>query len=154
MGNTRLDILILALAVGTAAGRNVMDSNYAGARDVFMAGAGAIITRNPHKGIGTESRGIPLFFYRKEKLSLYRNSQLNDYYYGVRSSEAIPGRPEYDVCDSIGLLTVLSLNYRLNKRWSVMGMAAIQWLGSEIIDSPIVEKDYMVSMLLGIMCRF
>ncbi len=26
---------------------------------------------NPHKGIGTESRGIPLFFYQKGKLSLY-----------------------------------------------------------------------------------
>ena len=258
MGNTSLNILILALAVGTAVGRDVMDSNYTGARDVFMAGAGAIITRNPHKGIGTESRGIPLFFYRREKLSLYgpivnysllkeerwevrglarmrfegyeeddsrylrgmddrewtlelggslsralgegrvtadvsadvlnehkghevrlsynydfrgpanirdlmvtpsigvtyRSSQLNDYYYGVRSSEAIPGRPEYDVGDSIGLLTALRLNYRLNERWSVMGMAAVQWLGSEITDSPIVEKDYMASMLLGIMCRF
>ena len=84
----------------------------------------------------------------------YRSNQLNDYYYGVRSSEAIPGRPEYDVGDSIGLLTALRLNYRLNERWSVMGMAAVRWLGSEITDSPIVEKDYMASMLLGIMCRF
>jgi outer membrane scaffolding protein for murein synthesis (MipA/OmpV family) len=52
------------------------------------------------------------------------------------------------------MLTALRLNYRFNDRWSVMGMAAIQWLGSEITNSPIVEKDYMASMLLGIMYRF
>jgi len=250
--------LVIVLAVETALGRDVMDSNYAGTRDVFMAGAGAVISLNPHRGIGTESHGIPLFFYQQEKLSLYgpmvnyslikeagwevrglarmrfegyeeddsrylrgmddrewtlelggsvsralgegritadasadvlnehkghqvrlsynydfrgaanirdllvtpgigvtyRSSQLNDYYYGVRSSEAIPGRPEYDVGDSTGLLTALRLNYRLDEQWSVMGMASVQWLGNEITDSPIVEKHYMASFLLGIMCRF
>lgn len=253
-----LYILIIMLAVGTAAGRDVMDSNYAGTRDIFMAGAGAVISLNPHKGIGAESRGIPLFFYSKEKFSLYgpmmnyslvkeagwevralarmrfegyeeddsrylrgmddrewtlefggslsrslgegrvtadfsadvlnehqghevrlsynydfrgaanirdllvtpsigvayRSSRLNNYYYGVRSSEAIPGRPEYNVGDSTGLLTALRLNYRLDESWSVMGMASVQWLGSEITDSPIVEKHYRASLLLGIMCRF
>ena len=84
----------------------------------------------------------------------YRSRHLNDYYYGVRSDEAIAGRPEYDVGDSIGLLTALRLNYRLNEQWSVMAMGSVQWLGSEITDSPIVEKDYMASLLLGIMCRF
>jgi len=58
----------------------------------------------------------------------YRSRQLNDYYYGVRSSEAIPGRPEYDVGDSVGLLTALRLNYRLNELWSVMAMGSVQWL--------------------------
>ena len=253
-----LYILIIILAVETAAGREVMDSNYAGAREVFMAGAGAVISLNPHKGIGAESRGIPLFFYQKEKLSLYgpmmnysllkeagwevralarmrfegyeeddsrylrgmderewtlelggslsrslgegrvtadvsadvlnehkghevrlsynydfrgpanirdllvtpsigvtyRSSRLNDYYYGVRSDEAIPGRPEYNVGDSAGLLTALRLNYRLSERWSAMGMAFVQWLGSEITDSPIVEKHYRASFMVGIMCRF
>ena len=258
MGNTRLNILILALAVGTAAGRDVMDSNYAGARDVFMAGAGAIITRNPHKGIGTESRGIPLFFYRKEKLSLYgpimnylllkeerwevrglarmrfegyeeddsrylrgmddrewtlelggslsrilgearitadvsadvlnehkghqvrlsynydlrgpanirdllvtpsigvtyRNSQLNDYYYGVRASEVIAGRPEYDVGDSTGMTAGVRINYALSENLSLMGMISFEWLGDEIKNSPIVDKDHMESFLLGMIYRF
>jgi outer membrane protein len=84
----------------------------------------------------------------------YRSRQLNDYYYGVRSDEVIPSRPEYDVGDSIGLLAALRLNYRLNEQWSVMAMSSIQWLGSEITNSPIVEKDYMASLLLGIMYRF
>jgi len=223
-----------------------------------MAGGGAVITENPYKGVGTESRGIPLFLYKVDRLSLYgpivdyslfendgwrasaiakvrfegfdeddsrylngmddrewtfelggalsrafdwgrlmadfsadvlgehegyeldlsygydfngafklpalmvtpsigvnyRSSQLNDYYYGVRSSEAIAGRPRYDAGDSTGLTTGLRLNYRLDDRWSLMGMAFLEWLGDEITDSPIVDEDYVASFLIGIMYRF
>jgi outer membrane protein len=223
-----------------------------------MAGAGAVISLNPHKGIGTKSRGIPIFFYRRDKLSIYgpmvnyslfkndewevrgvarmrfegyededskylrgmddrewtmelggslsrvlgearvtanittdvlnehkghevtlsynydfraaanirnllvtpgfgvtyRSSRLNDYYYGVRSSEAIRGRPRYSVGDSTGLMASLRLNYRFSEKWSAMSMASVEWLGSEITDSPIVEKHYVASFLLGIMRRF
>ena len=84
----------------------------------------------------------------------YRSRQLNDYYYGVRDDEVIPGRPEYHAGDSIGLLAGLRLNYRLDERWSTMAMASVQWLGSEITDSPVVEKHYVASFLLGIMYRF
>lgn len=223
-----------------------------------MAGGGAVITENPYKGIGTKIRGIPLFFYKMDRFSLYgpiinyslfendrwrasaitklrfegyeeddsrflrgmddrewtfelggalsrafdwgrlmtdfsadvlgehegyelhmsygydfngvfklpelkvtpsigvnyRSSQLNDYYYGVRSSEAIAGRPRYDAGDSTGLTTRLRLNYRLDARWSLMGMASLEWLGEEITDSPIVDEDYVGSFLIGIMYRF
>jgi outer membrane protein len=264
-------ILIVTLAVVPALGQSVNQSkntpdgkrqmpnaNEAYSRDVFMAGAGAVISLNPHKGIGTEIRGIPIFFYRKGKLSIYgpmvnysllknddwevrgvakmrfegyededskylrgmddrewtmelggslsralgqarvtaditadvlnehkghevtlsynydfrapanirdllvtpsfgvtyRSRHLNDYYYGVRSSEAIRGRPRYSVGDSIGLMAALRLNYRFGEKWSVMGMTSVEWLGSEITDSPIVEKHYVASFLLGIMRRF
>jgi outer membrane protein len=251
-------ILIIMSAVGATKGRDIPAPEYAGPREIFMAGAGTVITRNPHRGIGTESRGIPLFLYQREKVSLYgpmmsysvlkdagwvvrglarmrfegyeeddsrylrgmddrewtlelgcsmsrefswgeltalgtadvlnvhkghelrlsydydfrgafnlpdlsvtpgigvtyRSSDLNDYYYGVRSDEAMAGRPEYDVGDSTGLRTALRLNYRLDEQWSVMCMVSVQWFGREITDSPIVEKDYMASALLGIMYRF
>lgn len=250
--------LIIIAAGMSASGRETPPAEYVRTREVFMAGAGAVITRNPHKGIGTESRGIPLFFYSREKLSLYgpfasysllddagwrlrglarmrfegyeeddsrylrgmddrewtlelgtavsrafgpgeltatgtadvlnehrghelrltydydfrgafnvpelsltpgagfiyRSSDLNDYYYGVRSDEVIAGRPEYNVGDSTGLLVSLRLNYLLDERWSVMAMTAAEWLGSEITDSPIVEKDYEITLLLGVMYRF
>ena len=253
-----LFILIAFPAVAAAAGRDATVPDYAGTREVFMAGAGAVISLNPHKGIGTEARGIPLFFYQREKLSLYgpfvnyslvkdehwevrgvarmrfegydpddsrylrgmddrewtlelggslsrilgearitadistdvlnehgghevrlsynydfrgpanirnlmvtpsigvtyRSSDLNDYYYGVRREEAIAGRPEYHVGDSVSLLTALRLNYMLNEQWSVMAMGAVHWLDDEITDSPIVEKNYAASVLLGIMYRF
>jgi len=251
-------VLIIAAGAGGALGEEAPAEKYAGTTEVFMAGAGAVITRNPYKGIGAEGRGIPLFFYRSENLSLYgpiasysllddvgwrlrglarmrfegydqddsrylrgmddrdwtlelgaavsrgfgpgeltasgtsdvlnehrghevrltydydfrgafgvtelsvtpgagltyRSSDLNDYYYGVRSDEAAPGRPEYEAGDSTGLLASLRANYMLNERWSVMAMTAVEWLGSEITDSPIVDKDYEVSALLGVMYRF
>lgn len=246
------------MAVDLALGQNAADANEASSRDIFMAGAGAVISLNPYKGIGTESRGIPIFFYRKDNLLIYgpmvnysllknadwevlgisrmrfegyededskylrgmddrewtlelggslsrvlgearvtaditadvlnehkgyevtlsynydfraaanirdllvtpsigvtyRSRHLNDYYYGVRSSEAISGRPQYSIGDSTGLMAALRLNYRFGERWSVMSMASIEWLGSEITDSPIVEKHYVASFLLGIMRRF
>ena len=256
----RKTVLILTafLAGASGSGKEAPATDYTGPREIFMAGAGAVISLNPHKGIGTEVRGIPFFFYQKEKLSLYgpmmnysllkeeywevrglarmrfegyeeddsrylrgmddrewtlelggslsrilgearitaeasadvlnehrghevrlsynydfrgaanirdlmvtpsigvtyRSSDLNDYYYGVRRDEAIEGRPEYNAGDSIGLLTALRLNYRLDEQWSVMAMGAVHWLDDEITDSPIVEKDYAASVLLGIMYRF
>ena len=254
-------LLILSIFMGcvsSVSGREVMDANFAGPREIFMAGAGAVISFNPHKGIGAEVRGIPLFFYQKDRLALYgpmmnysllkegpwevrgiarmrfegyeeddsrylrgmderrwtlelggslsrilgearitadvtadvlnehrghqvrlsynydfrgpagirdlmvtpsvgvayRSSDLNDYYYGVRSGEAIAGRPEYHAGDSIGLMTALRLNYRLDERWSAMAMGSVQWLGSEITESPIVARDYTASVLLGILYRF
>ena len=64
------------------------------------------------------------------------------------------GRPQYDAGDSTGLTTGLRLNYRLDDRWSLMGMAFLEWLGDEITESPIVDKDYVASFLIGIMYRF
>ncbi len=84
----------------------------------------------------------------------YRSSQLNDYYYGVRSSEAAAGRPRYKAGDSSGPTAGLRLNYRLDDRWSLMGMASLKWLGDEITDSPIVDEGYVASFLIGIMYRF
>ena len=251
-------VLIIMTGAGAALGEEAPAEKYAGTRDVFMAGAGAVITRNPYKGIGTESRGFPMFFYRRDKLSLYgpmanysllddggwrlrglarmrfegfdqddsrylrgmddrewtlelgaalsrgfgpgeltaagtadvlnehrghevrltydydfrgafgaaelsvtpgagvtyRSSDLNDYYYGVRSDEAIAGRPEYEAGDSAGLLASVRANYMLSERWSVMAMTSVEWLGGEITDSPIVEKDYEISALVGVMYRF
>ena len=84
----------------------------------------------------------------------YRSSQLNDYYYGVRASEAIAGRPEYKVGDSVGLTAGIRLNYIYSDRVSFMGMMSFEWLGDEIRNSPIVEEDYLETFILGIMYRF
>jgi outer membrane protein len=37
----------------------------------LLGGAGAIVTKEPYKGMGTENHGIPFFLYRTERLSLY-----------------------------------------------------------------------------------
>ena len=84
----------------------------------------------------------------------YRSSQLNDYYYGVRASEVIAGRPEYNVGDSTGLMAGLRVNYKISEKLSLMSMISLEWLDDEIRNSPIVDEDYIESFLLGIMYRF
>jgi len=84
----------------------------------------------------------------------WRSKQLNDYYYGVRPSEAIAGRPAYDVGSSFGWLTGLQLNYQLSEKWSLLSIVNLEWFDDEITDSPIVDEDYSVSFLLGAMYEF
>jgi outer membrane protein len=84
----------------------------------------------------------------------YRSRQLNDYYYGVRASEVIAGRPEYDAGDSTGMMAGIRINYALSENLSLMGMISFEWLGDEIKNSPIVDEDHMESFLLGLIYRF
>ncbi|MBC8469094.1 MAG: MipA/OmpV family protein [Planctomycetes bacterium] len=251
-------VIMLAVVVETGFGPNVKDSGYAGPKNLFLVGGGAIITKNPYKGIDTEIHGIPIIIYKTERFSLYgprmsyllfeddgweisslakvrfegyeesdsrylrgmddrewtlelggslsktfmlgkltadfgtdilnehkghelrlsysydfrdmlkipaltltpnigvnyRSRQLNDYYYGVRASEVIAGRPEYYVGDSTGLMAGVRLNYTLSENLSLMGMISFEWLGDEIKNSPIVDEDHIESFLLGIMYRF
>ena len=84
----------------------------------------------------------------------YRSRNLNDYYYGVRASEATVTRPEYNVGDSTGLTTGLSINYIYSEKLNLMAMVSFEWLGSEIKNSPIVDEDHIESYLFGIMYKF
>ncbi len=233
-------------------------ADYARPSNIFSVGAGVIITKDPYKGIDTQSRGIPFFLYRTNKLSIYgpmmsyslfedeywqikalakvrfegyeqddssflqgmddrqwtlemggslsriltignittdlaadilnehkgyelrlyysydfrnifkipaltvtpniglayRSRQLNDYYYGVRESEAIAGRPAYNVGDSTGLMSGLRVNYKLSEKLSLMSLISFEWLDDEIRNSPIIDEDYIESFLLGITYKF
>ena len=253
-----MHVIILSVVFEAGFGANMKESDYNVPTNLFFVGGGAIITKNPYKGIGTESHGIPIILYKTERFSLYgprmsyslfeddgweigglakvrfegyeesdsrflrgmddrewtlelggslsknftlgkltadfaadilnehkghefrlsysydfrnilkiraltvtpyigvnyRSRQLNDYYYGVRASEVIAGRPKHDVGDSTGLMAGIRMNYTLNQNLSLMGMISFEWLGDEIRNSPIVDEDHMESFLLGIIYRF
>jgi len=253
-------ILVMMLSLTAQAESTAADgqSNYARPTSLFSAGAGAIVTKEPYKGMDTESHGIPFFLYRTERFSLYgpmmsysfvaeksweidavakvrfegyeeddsrflqgmddrkwtlemggslsknvlygkitadftadvlnehkghelgfsysydfrgafkspaltltpniglsyRSRQLNDYYYGVRTSEATVTRPEYNVGDSTGLTAGLRINYLYSENLSLTAMVSFEWLGNEIKNSPIVDEDHIESYLFGIMYKF
>jgi outer membrane protein len=244
-----------AQAESTAADRK---SDYTRPTTLFSAGAGAIVTKEPYRGMDTKSRGIPFFLYMTERFSLYgpmmsyslfseegweidalakvrfegyeeddsrflqgmddrkwtletggslsknflggkiiadltadvlnehkghelgcyysydfrdsrknpaliltpniglnyRSRQLNDYYYGVRASEAIATRPEYNVGDSTGLTAALRINYMYSENISLTVMVSFEWLDNEIKNSPIVDEDHIESYLFGIIYKF
>ncbi|MHC4119121.1 MAG: MipA/OmpV family protein [Planctomycetota bacterium] len=95
-----------------------------------------------------------------EKLALrpmagvsWRSDNLNNYYYGVRAKEARPGRPQYKSGESINPFAGVGLDYRLAERWSIFAMFRNEWLPNEITDSPIIDQDNVISVILGLVYR-
>lgn len=84
----------------------------------------------------------------------WRTDHLVDYYYGVRAEEATAGRPAYEGDDTITPAVRLAVRRKLSSKWSVLGAAQYEWLGSEITDSPIVEDSSTVSLMLGLTYAF
>jgi len=99
------------------------------------------------------------FKFEKSKISpsvgfAFLSNNLANYYYGVRSDEARPGRPAYEPGQSVNWFVGLNANYQLNDDWTAFTSITYYWLDSGIRSSPIVDKDYTMSILTGAMYRF
>ena len=84
----------------------------------------------------------------------WRSNNLNNYYYGVRSSEATAVRPGYKSGDSVNPFVGVGLDYLLGERWSIFSLFRHEWLTSEITDSPIIDQHSKISVILGLVYRF
>lgn len=78
-----------------------------------------------------------------------RDARLNNYYYGVRTAEATPGRAAYS--PGAGLNTTLGLfgSYDLTQRWRLLGGVSATVLDRKIKDSPIVQKRVLPGVYVG-----
>ena len=76
----------------------------------------------------------------------------NRYYYGVSDSEAAAnvGLEPYTPGSSLNVRATISTGYAINNRWLLSVSLNHEWLGSEISDSPIVDKDSLWSGSVGI----
>ncbi|MFN9573888.1 MAG: MipA/OmpV family protein [Betaproteobacteria bacterium] len=82
---------------------------------------------------------------------LWRSSRLADYFYGgVAAGEAAPGRPAYTVGGSWSINPSLALTYRPSSTWLVAGMAGYEAFGSEIRNSPLVQKRGTTGVVVAI----
>lgn len=84
----------------------------------------------------------------------WRSKQLNDYYYGVEGKEVTAWRPAYNVGSTVAPLASIRLDYPLSDRWDLFSILSVEWLGSEITDSPIVDQHHLTSLLIGTMYKF
>lgn len=84
----------------------------------------------------------------------WQSEELNDYYFGVRSSEAIAGRPSYGPDGGLNYYANLSVYTGFSKDWFVLIRGGMEWLSSEIKDSPLVDEQTVYSGMLGIAYRF
>jgi len=85
---------------------------------------------------------------------LWLSDNLTDYYYGVDSKYARPGRAAYAAGDALNPFLSLSTNYRFNAKWSAMAQVRYEFLDSEITDSPIVDDHYRLTVMTGLICKF
>jgi MipA family protein len=79
----------------------------------------------------------------------WKSDNLVDYYYGVKPNEARPGRPAYEGEQAFDPFLKLVIRRKLTKHWSVFSNAEYEFLASEITNSPIVDKDYQMSVTVG-----
>lgn len=105
---------------------------------------------------GTELRLAYSFDWRSGRLALRpsvtlsaRDAKLNDYYYGVEPSEAMPGRPAY--APGAGIDTSLALygSYDLSQRWRLLGGVSVTRLSRGVRASPIVQKGVYPAVFVG-----
>ncbi len=82
------------------------------------------------------------------------SSNIVDYYYGVRSSESTFSRPAYSGDSVTNVSAGLSMQYRLNSNWDLVGGVEYTTLGSEITDSPIIMEDHQSLLFTGLVYRF
>ena len=83
-----------------------------------------------------------------------RDANLNNFYYGVRQSEATATRPAYEPGSGANLELGLSAVYRLSERWRLLaGVAAKRW-SSGVCSSPIVEERTQLAGQFGLACDF
>ncbi len=83
-----------------------------------------------------------------------RNANLNNFYYGVRPSEATATRPAYMPGGGINSEFGVAASYRLSERWRLLGgVSATRW--SQVVrNSPIVDNRLQLAGLVGIAYDF
>ena len=82
------------------------------------------------------------------------SSDVTDYYYGIRNSEAAPGRVAYDADSAFNGRINLVGNYSIGNNWALIGGLGYTYFGDEIADSPIVEESGDLVGFLGVGWKF
>jgi outer membrane protein len=78
----------------------------------------------------------------------------SNYYYGVDASEAIAGRPEYNLGWTANWQAGLALRVGLTPNIMVNTMFGLELLDQQITDSPIVDQDARFFSMVGIAYGF
>jgi outer membrane protein len=94
------------------------------------------------------------FEWRPELNATWLSKKTVDYFYGVSHREALPDRPAYSPGSSYEFGVELMIQRPLFGNFSVVGILEATSLGKEIKDSPLVDRDYELWSVFGIMYTF
>jgi len=111
---------------------------------------------------GSQVRGEVFYKYRTGDWMLkpsagfvWQSDNYNDYYYGVKNSEARPGRPAYSADDDFNYrLGAVAIYQEKTSPWMYAGGLRYDIFGGEIKDSPIVDEDNELSAFIGVAYTF
>lgn len=78
-----------------------------------------------------------------------QSENLINHYYGVNNNQAKPGRPAYTGESTMNYTASLDLIYSLNKRSNLFMAVEYEGFGDDVYDSPLVDKERVISILLG-----
>lgn len=86
---------------------------------------------------------------------VWQSEDYNDYYFGVKNSEARIGRPAYTADDDLNYrLGVVAVYQQKTSPWLFAGGLRYDILGDEITDSPIVSEDEEMTAFIGFAYQF
>ncbi|HMO52701.1 MAG TPA: MipA/OmpV family protein [Kiritimatiellia bacterium] len=86
--------------------------------------------------------------------AVWRSSNYNNYYFGVRGNEATPDRPAYQPGASVEPFIRLFSRLELSGAWSLLGSVRLEVLSDDVRDSPIIDKDVLTTAFIGINYAF
>ncbi len=94
------------------------------------------------------------WFFQPSVYLLYYSDRFNNYYYGVRDNEATATRAAYRAGGGVNLAAQTYIMYDFSKHWHFLGNIRVDYLSSQIRNSPIVADDFMISGLLSVLYSF
>lgn len=83
-----------------------------------------------------------------------QSQEYSDFAFGVTAREALPDRPEYELGWTVNWHTGVSIRAMINRRVMVILGANVELLDDEISDSPLVDRDILLSLRGGVSYRF
>ena len=84
----------------------------------------------------------------------WHSAKVNRYYYGVGAADALPSRPLYEPDAGMNHELGVTLTYPFAERHALSLEAGVEWLSTEVSDSPIVERDNVASVGVSYLFRF
>ena len=124
----------------------------------------AAVTDMADNSDGTQMRGEVFYTHRAAELLIkpyasivWQDEDYNDYYYGVRASEAVPaiGRTAYSADSDINYrFGAVAIYQKKTSPWMYVAGLRYDLLGDEIDDSPVVDDDTELTAVLGVAYTF
>lgn len=112
-----------------------------------------------HRGFAIDLEyGYPLYGRRwtlePAVMARYKSRALNDYYWGVRASEASAALPAYRAGDGVNLQASLRGSYFLTRNTRLVGSVTVERLNSAMARSPVVTEHTVRGWFGGVAYQF